>query len=226
MKTLKIFAVLFLSVLLTPEAFSQVRSNFHIGPSFPVGEFGSDDIDDNDASGAGVGITGGLQFTYPLSDIGLGLFGGIDFSYNGLSGEFKEDVYENYELLGVDDDDMELYKYINVPISVGLNYNYTADEKIGVFANAGLVLNFLKVTDFEFIMLNETITSEYELSTNLGYKVGAGIVFNEKFTVAIDYYGLGEHNVDGEIEILNNKEDLDDLEMEIDFVTLTFGIRF
>lgn len=85
MKNFKIIALLLLSICYTAKTYSQGNVTIHFGPSFPVSDFASDDIDDEDAGGAAVGINFGLQYIYPLSESGLGLFGGIDFNYNVFS---------------------------------------------------------------------------------------------------------------------------------------------
>ncbi len=101
MKNLKIIVFTLLSFTLITKTYSQGNVSIHFGPSFPVSDFASDDIDDEDASGAGVGLNVGLQYIYPLSENGLGLFGGIDLNYNGLKSDVKDDVEELFESMGI-----------------------------------------------------------------------------------------------------------------------------
>jgi len=80
MKNFKFIALLLLSICFTAKTYSQGYVSIHFGPSSPVSDFASDDIDDENAGGAAVGINLGLQYIYPLSESGLGIFGGIDFN--------------------------------------------------------------------------------------------------------------------------------------------------
>ncbi len=225
MKNFKIIALLLLSICYTAKTYSQGNVTIHFGPSFPVSDFASDDIDDEDAGGAAVGINFGLQYIYPLSESGLGLFGGIDFNYNGLKKDVKDDVEELFESMGINNADYKFYKYINIPITAGLNYSYQADDKIGVFANAGFALNFMKITDMEIEVSGQTVTQEMDLANSIGFKIGGGILINQKTSISIDYFALGKHDIEGEIKTTGYSEDVDG-EGKVDLLTLTLGIKF
>lgn len=225
MKTLKIFAFVLLSVSLTTNSYSQGSFSLHFGPSFPVSEFADDDIGDEDAGGATVGFNIGLQYIYPLTESGLGMFGGIDFNYNGLKKDYKDDVEDFYEFLGIYDADIKFFKYINVPFTAGLIYTYQADDKIGVFANAGLAVNFLKITEMEVKANGQTVTTEMDVANSIGLKIGGGILINKKTSISIDYLGLGKHDIDGKIKTTGYSEDIDG-EGKIDLLTLTIGFKF
>lgn len=225
MKKLFVLGFLLFSIGLTSQLHAQAYWTVHFGPSFPMGKFASDDVNDDESGAAAVGLNVGLQYVYPLSETGFGLFGGLDFNYNGLKKGFKDDVEEYYEYLGIYNPEIKYYNYINVPLSGGLNYAYQADDKIGVFANAGLVLNFLKITDMEIEAEGETFTTEVDLASKLGFKIGGGLLLNKKTSISIDYFGLGDHNIDGEMKSTWESEDIKG-KAKVDFVTLTLGIRF
>lgn len=196
----------------------------HFGPSFPVSDFGSDNIFDEDAGGAAVGFNIGLKYTYPLNDKGLGLFGGIDFNYNGLKKDFKDDVEDLVESL-YGNVDIKFSKYINIPVTAGLHYAYQADDKIGVFANAGLAINFLKMTNMELKADGQKSTQKMDLAYGIGFKIGGGILINKKTSISVDYFGLGKHDMDGEVESGGSSQDIDG-ELKVDLLTLTLGFRF
>lgn len=225
MKNFKFIALIVLSICYTAKTHSQGYTTFHVGPSFPVSDFGSDDINDVDAGGAAAGINLGLQYIYPLSENGIGLFGGIDFNYNGLKKDYKDDVEDLFESLGIYSTDYKFFKYINIPITAGLNYTYQADDKIGVFANAGLALNFMKITDMEIEVIGQTVTQEMELANNLGFKIGGGILINQKTSISIDYFALGKHDIEGEINSTGSSQEIDG-EAKVEILTLTVGFKF
>jgi len=224
MKNLKIIGFVLLSCFLITKTYCQGNVSIHFGPSFPVLDFASNE-DSEYGGGAAVGLNIGLQYIYPLSESGLGLFGGIDFNYNGLKKDIKDDVKELYESLGIYSTDYKFFKYINVPITAGLNYTYQADDKIGVFANAGLALNFLKITDMEIVVDGQTVTAEVDLANNIGFKIGGGILINQKISISIDYLGLGKHDIEGRAKTSGFSEDIDG-EGKIDLLTLTLGYKF
>ncbi len=225
MKNLKVIAFALLCFCVGTTAYSQGDFYFHFGPSVPVSDFASDDMDDDDAGGAAVGLNVGLQYIYPISENGLGIFGGIDVNYNGLKKDVKDDVEEIYDDMGLNDYDIKYYKYINVPITAGFNYSHQADEKIGVFANAGLALNFSKITPMEVKSGGETVTTEMDLANSIGFKIGAGISINQKTTLSIDYLGLGSLDYDGKVKATGFSQDIDG-EGKVDIVTVTLGFKF
>jgi opacity protein-like surface antigen len=225
MKNFKIIVFTLLSLTLITKTYSQGNVSIHFGPSFPVSDFASDDIDDEDAGGAAVGLNVGLQYIYPLSESGLGLFCGIDMNYNGLKKDVKDDVEELYEAMGINNPDIKYYKYINIPLTAGLNYTYQADDKIGVFANAGLAVNFMKITDMELKANGQTVTTEMDLANSIGFKIGGGILINQKTSISIDYLALGEHDIEGELKTTGYSEDIDG-EGKVDLLTLTLGFKF
>lgn len=225
MNNFKIIAFVLFSVFLTTKSYSQGHLSVHFGPAFPVMDFASDDLDDKDSGGASVGLNVGLQYTYPLSENGLGLFGRIDVIYNGLKKDVKDEVEEMYESMGIINADYKFYKYLNIPLTAGLNYNYQADDKIGVFANAGLALNFLKITDMEIEVNNQTVTTEIELANSIGFKIGGGILVNQKISISIDYLGLGKHDINGKVKTTGYSEKVDG-EGKVDLLTLTLGFKF
>ena len=225
MKNFKMIALFLFSICFVSNTYSQGNFSIHFGPSFPLSDFGSDDIDQENAGGAAVGINLGLQYSYPLAQSGFGLFAGVDFNYNGLRKDVKDDAEKLYKGMGLSNLDIKFYKYINVPISAGLNYTYIADDKIGVFANAGLALNFLKMTDMVMEANSQTVTTSMDVANNLGFKVGGGILFNKKTTMSIDYFALGKHDIEGKMKALGVSQDLD-TEGKVDLLTLTLGFKF
>jgi len=225
MKNFKFIALLLLSICFTAKTYSQGYVSIHFGPSSPVSDFASDDIDDENAGGAAVGINLGLQYIYPLSESGLGIFGGIDFNYNGLKKDVKDDIEEIYEKMGIHNANYKFLKYLNIPITTGLNYTYQTDDKIGVFANAGLALDFMKITDMEIEYSSYKLIQKMDLTNCIGFKIGGGIIINQKTSISIDYLALGEHDIEGESTIIGYSEDIDG-ELKVSLLTLTLGIKF
>ena len=221
MKKSNLIATLLLSLFfVTSNAFSQGNFSFHFGPSFPMSDFADDDMNDDDAGCAGVGLGLGLQYVHPLTESGLGLFFGGDLHYNGL----KKDVKDDIEDMLPDNADITYYKYFNIPISAGLNYTFQADEDVSIIGNIGLTANFLNITDFVIEVDNEEITAEFDLANSIGFKIGGGILLKNKTSIEINYLGLGKHDIEGRMKYDGNSDDLE-IEQEVTILTLTIGFK-
>lgn len=211
-----------IAIFLSGNVFSQNSFSIHAGPAFPLSDFGDDDWDDEDSGLAGVGLNFGGKYVFKLNDKGLGLFLGADFNYNGLKSDVKDDIEDEYG----SDVDIKFFKYINVPVTAGLNYTFKANDKIALFGDFGIGPDFLKVTNMTIEEDNEEEEYNYELSTQLAYKIGGGLIVKDKFIIGLDYNGLGEHNIKGEYKYDGDSEDLDSQKLKVSLLTLTFGIQF
>ncbi len=225
MRNLKFIAITLFSLILTVKSYSQGNISIHVGSSLPVSDFASDDSEKEDAAGAAVGLNVGVKYIYPITQNGLGIFGGIDFNYNGLKKSVKDDFEEPFEEMGINDLDIKYNKYLNIPITAGLDYTYQPNDNFGVFANVGLAYNLLQVTDMEIKTNGATLTMETDLATSVGFKIGAGVLINEQISVAIDYWGLGEYDTKTTIKSDDGSDDIEG-KLKVDLLTLTVGFRF
>ena len=204
------------------------RFSVHLGPSIPISDFGSDNLGDEGIGAAAVGLNVGFQYRYPLSETGLSILGGIDFNYNGLQKNIKDEIESILNTFQTNDVDIKYFKYINVPITAGLNYTYQVADKMAVFANARLALNFLKITNFEAEYEGEKGISKYDLANNLGFKIGGGFLINQKISVSIDYLGLGEHDINITDTYTADPDDVGKkkFKLPVDLLTIALGYRF
>ena len=226
MKIFKLLFGMFFFFFLTTNTFSQGSFSTNLGVLIPVSDYASDDIYDEDSGGAGTGLGLGLQYLYPITQNGLNLFCGVDLFYNGLKKSVKNDIEDMYNsLLGISNGEYNFFKMINVPISAGLNYTFKSNEKLSVFGNAGITYNFYKITDFVIKAFNETITVESDLSQQFGFKIGGGLLFNDKTSFTINYLGLGKHDLNVSVSGGGMTEKIDS-HQKVDMVTITLGIKF
>ncbi len=208
-------------------SFSQ-SSNFsiHAGLAFPSGEFGDDDTDDDDSGLAGVGIDLGGKYIYQLDKKGLSLFGSADLILNGLQSDTEDDLEDNLEDY-YDWEDINFYKYINIPVLTGLNYTYNVNSGISIFGEVGLGFNLLKVTTMTFEYDNEDGKMTFDPSTKFAYKIGGGINFKNGLSAELNLLKLGEHELEGETKYDGDTEDFNDYrELNISIATLTIAKRF
>lgn len=218
-------ATFFVVFFMSENLYSQGNFSLHMGPSFPLSDFGKDDINDEDASGATVGLNLGGKYVYKLNDQGLGVYLGADFNYNGLKSSLKDDIEDQFDVSGADVD-IKYYKYINVPITAGLNYTYKANGQVSLFADLGIGADFFKITNMTMEVDNEEIEINFDSSTQLAFKLGGGLLIQDKYIIGLHYNNLGKHNLKSEISYDGTTVDLGDLELKVDILTLTFGMKF
>lgn len=221
-KTKFLTTVLILYVFTVTSAFSQGNFALHVGPVFPLGDFSDDDVTkDEDVSGAGIGVNVGVQYIYPIAKCGLGVFGGIDFCMNPMKKDAKDDIEKNFFQKGVD---ITYPKYIYFPVSAGLNYLYKANETISVVGNAGLILNFFKMTNLEGELNDQKYKLEPEMATKVGFKLAGGVLVKDKLLLEVNYLPLGEYDIDYEVDDVGNKSN-GDWDKKVNVFIITAGIR-
>jgi opacity protein-like surface antigen len=194
--------------------------SYHFGLAIPTGNF-ADDIGTRSGS-AGLGLNLGIQYLYPLSENGLSLFAGLDLNYNGIKKSSRDDIEEEYD----SDVDLTFSKYLNIPVSGGLHYTYVLNEKVSLYGKGGLAASFLKMTNMKVTYGNEEAISKFDMSTNLGLTLGGGLILSDKIDIAITYWGLGEHEIKGEVEYDGDTEKLDRYKLDDSLFTLTVGFKF
>jgi opacity protein-like surface antigen len=224
MKNSKLLALLMLFA--TSQIVAQNRLDISVGLANPLSDFGSENLNNEDAGGAALGFSAGIKYTHQLSDNGIGLFAGLDFNYNNLTKNVQNDIEESFEDAGILGADYDYYSYLNIPLSTGLNYTYAANEKVALFGNAGVSFNLLNITDFVIESGGTTVTTEFDLANSVGFRIGGGVLFSESISVAIDYYGLGSHDVNGEARTAGlPPEDLDG-DIAVNMLTIRLGYSF
>ncbi len=231
MKNNNLIKTIFFTFLLIISAnvFSQSTFSFHFGGAFPMGNFGSDDFDSKHTSGAGTGFNVGMQFNYQLNENGLGLFGEANFNYNGLQSDYKDDLDNYFDIPS--SADITYYKFLNFPISAGLSYTFAANDKVSLLCNAGLAVNFCKTTDFVAEYNDNKGKISADMMTSFGFKIGGGVLLNNKVTIEVNYFGLGSPDLKTTIKFIEDGEvTYKDKETykskDIAILNLTVGFRF
>ncbi len=228
MKKYLFFAIFLASGVFTLNA--QTKSELQIGLAMPQGDFADDDEDDAIFDGSGVASTGlyvGYKLLSPLKTDGLFWTLNAGIMYNDLQSDFKDDLEDEMD----DADDFSLPKYLNVPILAGLQYEKSLSDGFKLYGEAGLGLNILKLTNLSASEEDYEYSMTFKPSVKLGYKIGAGIVLQDKYTISLNYLGLGSHKVkyESEVEYDGDRERDDDKfekALSVSSLNITFGIRF
>ncbi len=203
---------------------SQESYIIHVGISLPLSDFGSEDPNNDYAGGAATGISAGFQYIYPITETGLGIIAGLDMHYNSVSKSVQDDIKSYFNSMGIYNAEFTFYKHINIPVSAGLNYTYKADDRLSVFANAGLTLNFYKMTDMVITVDTQDVTTSFDAASSVGFKIGGGILLNNRISLAVDYWGLGNHEITGEMSSGGQTENING-KQKVDIFSVTLGLR-
>lgn len=225
----KFYFLFFLFVFVTVSLVAQTKSEFQIGLAMPSGDFADDDSDNDMFTGSGYAATGfylGYKSLSPLSTKGLFWTFSAGIMYNDLNSDYKDD-YEEYLDAYYDDYDITYLKYLNIPIMAGLQYEQPISEQIKLYGEAGIGINVLKLTNMSFSTGDYDETYSFDPSLQLGYKIGCGVLFQDKYAISLTYTGLGSHKVKYTDEVDGDSDD-DKFEkaLSISSLNVIFGIRF
>ncbi len=224
-KTVGILIIAFFSIASTLNGWSQNEFSFHAGLALPMGDFASDDEDDYNALGAGTGFNFGFKYLHPFTNSPLGYFIGADFFYNGLKKSIKDDTEDLLEDMNLPSVDITYSKFINIPVLTGLNLTVDAGENLMIFGEAGVGIDYFKITDLTASSVQK-VEIIYGSSTKFAYRIGAGLKINKKYLLNVNYNGLGTHNFKPKIKVGYQSETLDRIKPKTDVVSITLGIIF
>lgn len=228
MKNLKTIVFVLVAFCLISKAYSQRPGLIHMGTSVPVSEFADHNTHENAIGGAAIGFNIGLQYImhkFPKS--GIEVFWGVDVNFNELQKDYKDDIEFRIGPSTIKTTNNTYSRYVNIPITAGLKYALTNDH-IGVFANAGLAVNTLKITDMIAQTDNQTYIQQMALAHSFGYKIGGGFLFNQDIIFTVDYLALGKHSILNHVKEIHHYGALpnEDLKLKVNMLTVTVGYKF
>lgn len=214
-RQIKKIALLIVAILGVNYANAQKDVSIHLGMLFPQGDFAESRmnngqvawLDKTDRAGAGLGFDAGLKFRFNLPSVkGLGFITTADFFLNMPNDDvkdWKEDyISEMEEYSDVYEFSIAIPHYINIPIMVGLNYEYEIKDNIKFWGEGALGLNIGALTNYKQSIISEggeeTMEVSYNTNTSLAFQFGAGFMFNDKYSLGVHYYSLGSQKIKGE----------------------------
>lgn len=249
-----LLAMVMLSMLGMGAVEAQGHFSLRLGGNFPTGKFAdaSGDFssgnpinwglqDNSKKGGAGIGVIVGGQFKYDIASVkGLGVLVSVDGMYNSLNSDVTDYYDDMVDALdnSTTEFSVTLPTYFNIPIMAGLGYTLKATNNISVFAEAALGANIRIITNYVETsytsMTNYEViaTSEYNTATTFAYRLGAGIMLNEKYSISVDYYSLGMAKAEGTAYTeINGKEQSNAPKFKAGKITpanvaIRFGINF
>jgi hypothetical protein len=174
------------------------KNEFQLILAMPQGKFSDNSTNrvvwlnsDGASSGAGTGFGIGYKLLSPLTSDGLYWTFSINAFYNDLSSDTKSDLDDKF----VNYDNYNVPKYLDVPLMVGLQFERNIAEQLALYVEAGIGANILKITNYSFENSNSTTTITYKPAVSLAYKLGGGIVINNKYSIGLTYMDLGSYKI-------------------------------
>jgi opacity protein-like surface antigen len=226
MKKLPVYLISFVfTIFIFTGAYSQGGFSLHAGTAIPIADFGDDDLNNDYGGGAAIGFNLGGKYQYQLNEGGLGLYLGASLNYNGLKKSFKDDLEQSFGDLGTTVD-ITYPKYLNIPVTAGLYYNYKANETVSLFGELGLGVDFLKMTDIKIKANGQEASFVTKSKSQLAYEIGGGLMLQDKYIIELKYCGFGKHSQTHTIEYDGGSEDLGDSDMKVSLLTFTLGFKF
>lgn len=220
-RKIKRIALLIIVILGTNYVKAQTDFSIHLGGAFPLGSYAEsqdtpNSLQDGDyviawntktnKAGAALGLNLGAKLRFNLPTIkGLGVIATTDFFFNPSNKEAR-DCCEDYwmilmENFNVKNYDISIPKYINIPIMLGLNYEYNIKDNVKIWGEGGVGLNIgiitdltMKASEYDYEFLAEI---NYDNQYTLGFQLGAGVLLSEQLSIGLHYYNLGSQRIEG-----------------------------
>lgn len=202
---------------------AQTDFSIHVGGSFPFGKYADYALSPNstpdgngiiawniktDRAGAAMGFNLGTKLRFNIPSIkGLGIIATADLFINPSNKEIK-DSFEDFMILfcsqnSISNYDFSIPKYFNIPIMLGLNYEYALGNNVKIYGEAGAGVNIgiisnldmnFKEQDFDYVS-----NVEYENQYSFAFQAGVGLLLSEKLSLGVHYYNLGSQKVKGNL---------------------------
>jgi opacity protein-like surface antigen len=206
----------------------------HAGVAFPSGDFGSENKNKGPVDGHGHAATGfnlGFKVYAPLSSSnGLSLVFGLDGFYHGLQSDYMEDDIEDVE---DDGGEVTLPKYINIPLTAGLNYAHPLNDNFNLYGEFALGVNYSKFTNSVVEYEDDDYKSTTSFNSAFGFTYGleAGILINKKINIGLRYnnFGAYKYKYTSTVERGSNEDEDDgkfDKKLPIGNLAIVLGITF
>lgn len=220
-RQIKRIALLIIVILGTNCVKAQTDFSIHLGGALPLGSYAESQDTPNslqngdyviawntktNKAGAALGLNLGAKLSFNLPTIkGLGVIATTDFFFNPSNKEAK-DCFEDYmmiiwENIGIKNYDISIPKYINIPIMLGLNYEYNIKDNVKIWGEGGLGLNIGIITsckaNYYYYDLGFLSEINYDNQYTLGFQLGAGVLLSEQLSIGLHYYYLGSQRIEG-----------------------------
>lgn len=230
---------------------AQGKNEFQIGTAIPGYDFGSDNSDrfylegEGSAGGASAGLYLSYKHLFSSKKIeNLHYILSVSTSYNDLKSITKDNIIDR---MGSEIYQYSIPKYFNVPLMLGLQYDKALSQTVSLFGETNIGVNMLYVSKKSFVLkaimtdwAGNLIDGEayyikeiFKPSFHLTYKLGTGVIINDKYIIGLSYLALGSHKIryveNYNIPHMSIEESLEkefDRKLKVSNFIFTAGLRF
>ena len=214
----------------------------HAGIAVPVGAFANDSkvkFIDNGAGHASMGFNAGIKYYVPLASAnGLSFVIALDMFYNPIQSDYVDDIKDKVE---EDHGDITISKYMNLPLTAGLNYQYAVSSSAALYGEFGAGINYSKLTNMkatyeeyeedDYYEGNGEYITSYNAKFGFAYGVEGGVLLNKKVNIGLRYNGLGSYKFKGksvwtDVEGTYKENIKFNKSLPINNLSIVLGIRF
>jgi hypothetical protein len=214
-----LLVILFAILLASPVAAQLNKGDFwfgvNAGLSMPLGDYGDDK--GNDAGGATLGFFAAGDFDYVISSVGLIWTSSLTIIRNGFDGD----------ALGYHSSvDVDAGGWWQVPVLTGLRYEAAVSPTIKLFGQGQIGLIYAMPPDADLSEGNVTAEYESDSGISFGFRLGGGVVFNDRFTANLGI--LLSNGIEADYTVTQQQQQSSSGEWEtgISMITLSGGMRF
>lgn len=199
-------------------AHGQMYIGLHGGVTLPSGYYAESRMSDHEwmltgnnqlKAGAGKGFFGGLDISFPMP-FHTKLEAVLTAEY--LQGNVNADIQNYYQRVAnkysnCDQYELILPRFQNIPVLLGLHYNYRIGTYYDLYGEVLAGVNFRKITPWQQSYSSSSYTDsdgqtfsnfssleryKYDDATTFAFRIGAGILIRKLVTVGASYTVLGK----------------------------------
>lgn len=210
---------------------SASRKTLYLGLAMPTGDFGSDDIEEEESSYATNGFCIGFRYSKPMSGSAMAFALDLALEANPFDGSEIEDAFK--EDLEVEDVTVEGGYHINIQGMPGIKFSNPISPTSKFYGIGQVVLNYYMPPEVTFSISDGSIEMEevdtYDPAFSFGFSIAGGISF-EKFDIGLRYMNMGTPKIEGEYEFTFDGEsesgDLDKKKSPLSAILIYAGMNF
>ncbi|MDY5969005.1 MAG: outer membrane beta-barrel protein [Bacteroidales bacterium] len=213
------FCIAAIAALVMGMSIANAQITVRAGVGLPMGSFADGSNTDwgvitGENGVSALGYNAGIEYRIPLvSDLSL-MFTG-DFMYSGLTSEAKDNL---------DKINCSAPSYFNIPLMAGANYNVKMGNSLSLFVEGGLGLNVRLLTDATVPIVGDI---SFKPAFTFAFQGGAGVKFQERYSLDVNYYVLGKADVKGTYTLpIIGETDYTGGSLAPQFLTIRLGYDF
>lgn len=198
MKNVK-FCIAAIAALVMGMGVANAQGTIRAGVGLPMGTFAKGtNVDWGVLAGSengvsALGFNAGVEYRIPMVS-GLSLMFTGDIMYNSLTSEAKTNL-KNLNCTAP--------SYLNIPLMAGANFNLDMGKSLALFVEGGLGLNVRLLTGAKIPIIGDV---SFKPAFTFAFQGGAGIKFQGRYSLGVNYYVLGKADVKGKYTLLGEQE--------------------